>query len=293
MKTAMMTGHVTRFGDLEFALRLIKELGFEAVDLTMYDTFGGVAVRNRELFTGDIIANAKRIKSIAEEINLPIVQAHTPFHVYRKDDEEYNAYMLETQKLCLQIAGIIGIPYVVIHPVMNADNEFNKNFFDELLPLAKKMNVVIATENMWEWQVGAIHCDYSTCSTPESFLSLLEYINHPNLKACVDVGHAQMFNGFDKSVSPKLMIEKLGHKYCVALHLHDNDGVNDYHKIPFDGVINWEEVYDALTKINYQGHLVTETSLPREFNLEESKEFWLKQREAADKIKSELLKRRA
>ena len=30
----------------------------------------------------------------------------------------------------------------------------------------------------------------------------------------------------------------------------------------FDGVINWEEVYDALTKINYQGHLVTETSLP-------------------------------
>lgn len=38
MKTAMMTGHVTRFGDLEFALRLIKELGFEAVDLTMYDT---------------------------------------------------------------------------------------------------------------------------------------------------------------------------------------------------------------------------------------------------------------
>ena len=49
-----------RFGDLEFALRLIMELGFEAVDLTMYDTFGGVAVRNRELFTGDIIANAKR-----------------------------------------------------------------------------------------------------------------------------------------------------------------------------------------------------------------------------------------
>ncbi len=292
MKTAMMTGHVTRFGDLEFALRLIKELGFEAVDLTMYDTIGGPPVRNKELFTGDISANARRIKKIAEKIQLPIVQAHTPFHVYRKGDEEYNEYMLETQKLCLEIAGIIGIPYVVIHPAMGVDDEYNKKFFEKLLPLAKKNNIIICVENMWEWQSGALHCDYSTCSTPESFLRLMEYIDHPNLKACVDVGHAEMFNGFDKSVSPKLMVEKLGHKYCAALHLHDNDGVNDYHKIPFEGVIKWEEVYEALTKINYMGNIVTETALPREFNLEEGKEFWLRQRKAADKIKSELRKRR-
>lgn len=292
MKTAMMTGDITRFGDIEFALRLIKELGFEAADLTMFDV-EGFWLRNKELFNGDIYANARRIKKIAEEINLPIVQAHTPFHVYVKGDEKYNAEMLETQKMCIEIAGIIGIAHVVIHPVMNADDEFNKKFFDKLLPLAKKNNVIITTENMWEWQKGAPHCDYTTCSTPESFLRLLEHINHPNLKACVDVGHAQMFNSFDQSISPKKMIEKLGKKYCVALHLHDNDGVHDLHKVPFEGVINWDEIYEGLVNINYEENLITETLCPHDYTFEDCKALWIRQRAAVDTIKAEILRRKA
>jgi len=44
----------------------------------------------------------------------------------------------------------------------------------------------------------------------------------------------------------------LGSKIEV-LHLNDNDTLKDQHKIPMTGVIDWNEVFNALDEINYKG----------------------------------------
>ena len=49
----------------------------------------------------------------------------------------------------------------------------------------------------------------------------------------------------------------------VTLHVHDNDGVNDLHRFPFDGVINWESFAKALSELGEDVVLSLETSASR------------------------------
>ena len=40
--------------------------------------------------------------------------------------------------------------------------------------------------------------------------------------------------------------------------MHDVDGTNDSHTLPFYGVVNWEKVMKALADIDYKGDLTFE-----------------------------------
>ena len=44
----------------------------------------------------------------------------------------------------------------------------------------------------------------------------------------------------------------LGDKISV-LHLHDNNKLKDQHKIPMTGDIDWNDVFDALDEIKFDG----------------------------------------
>lgn len=43
------------------------------------------------------------------------------------------------------------------------------------------------------------------------------------------------------------------------MHVHDVDGTNDSHTLPFFGVINWQKVMSALAEIGYDGELTLES----------------------------------
>ena len=49
------------------------------------------------------------------------------------------------------------------------------------------------------------------------------------------------------------MVRALGHERLHSLHVHDNDYRNDSHKIPYLGLIDWNEVAKALGEIDYDG----------------------------------------
>ena len=38
-----------------------------------------------------------------------------------------------------------------------------------------------------------------------------------------------------------------------VLHLHDNDGIKDQHKMPKTGVLDWADIISALGEIGYGG----------------------------------------
>jgi sugar phosphate isomerase/epimerase len=44
----------------------------------------------------------------------------------------------------------------------------------------------------------------------------------------------------------------------MAIHLHDDNGIQTQHKLPFDGTINWLKVMNGLASIDYKGALAIE-----------------------------------
>ena len=140
-------------------------------------------------------------------------------------------------------------PYIAPKTVITTTRQI-----DDLTAFAKEHGVKIATENMWNWDAKrgcALPC---ACSTPESFVAHLDAVNDPDFIACLDIGHAEM-KGLDTSSVE--MIHALGHR-LQALHIHDNDLVNDSHMIPFAGKVDFASIVAALKAINYQGYLTLE-----------------------------------
>lgn len=58
--------------------------------------------------------------------------------------------------------------------------------------------------------------------------------------------------------TPDVDIISLFGDRVVAVHLHDNDGVNDQHRLPFDGTVNWKGIMNKLRGVNYKGAIALE-----------------------------------
>lgn len=256
MRIALMTEPFLRFVDQATALKYIKEIGFDAADVTLFDSTG-ISIPQREMFGEDYIEHAKQLKKFADDLELPLIQSHTCFHIYRENDEEYHKNMIEIQKKSIEICGYLGIKNVVIHPWNRWTAEENAIFYRKLLPLAEKHNVTICTENMFNWNKEKDHALLAACSSPEDFLRHIEVVNHPNFGACVDIGHANMFSMVDKEITPENMIKTLG-KHVKCFHIHDNDGVHDRHQTPFTMSLDFEKVMQAMKEIDYKGDIVIE-----------------------------------
>jgi len=67
---------------------------------------------------------------------------------------------------------------------------------------------------------------------------------------CLDIGHAYVVDE-----DPASFIESLGANRLQSMHLHDVDGINDNHTLPYQGKIDWESVMRALARIGYTGEL--------------------------------------
>ncbi len=82
----------------------------------------------------------------------------------------------------------------------------------------------------------------------DSLLRLFDQVHSENLGAILDVAHQHA----QKEPIP-LAIEKLG-KRIRYVHVADNDGRDNRHFVPGDGNVDWDEVFETLIKIGYQGH---------------------------------------
>ncbi len=288
LKVGLMTETLYKRVGLRRGLKIIKELGFEVADITFQRE-----KRAKEMiryFRGrDYKKKAKAIKEYADKLKLPLVQAHAPFPSNITGDERYNKAVFKKLVRCIEVCGILNVKHLVIHPLKDHSVKDNIAFYKKLLPYAKKANVVICTENMWGW-VDDKHTKIkpSMCSFSDTFNAIIDGVNDKHLKACVDIGHAEMFN-FMKYSARKLL-EEMGDR-VVCLHIHDNDLYKDRHWIPFRGSIDFKDVAKGLKNINYKGDLVIEISAPAEasspdFTLEDGKKYLSEAYHACKKIQS-------
>lgn len=130
---------------------------------------------------------------------------------------------------------------------------------EKLLPEAERLGVVICIENI-----------FHVLNNVDHLLELIAEFDHPFLGVCYDSGHANiMENG--KGNPDSVMYARWGAAgvaaddipwetntlerllpHIVMCHLHDNNGLGDQHKLPFEGTLDMLPIVRTL-----------ETSAPR------------------------------
>lgn len=253
MKISTQTDTLGRRLSDEEAIRIICDSGFDAID---YSMFGIVSKPDHILNTDGMEAYVLNLKQIAEKNGVYFNQAHAPFPSMKANDEEYNSLVFSRIVRSMEVASLLGIKHIIVHPVHISEDEevdFRENvkFYNSLIPYIQKYSVKVATENMY----GRNRDGYYplACGTAESFVRLMDALDERYFVACLDIGHCGMVGQ-----KPADMIRALGKKYLHALHVHDNDNLRDAHIFPFNGTVDWFGVTAALAEIDYDGELTFE-----------------------------------
>lgn len=140
----------------------------------------------------------------------------------------------------VDIALKTGIEKIVFHTQYNPllgfeayKKEWLENsigFFTELIGKIGDSPITLLLENMFE-------------SDPELMFQLLEAINSPHMRVCLDVGHVQVYSDLPHSH----WIERLS-SYIKYIHLSDNGGKIDDHLALGQGVVDFPGIFRLLEK---------------------------------------------
>ena len=250
MLVSTEVGSYSRYGDDKAVIKMLSECGFSAYDYTLVSNAPGYAL----LLSDDYIERAIELRRTADSIGIICNQTHAPFPTARKGNAEYNQRMVPQIIRALEITKILGAKVCVVHPCNDYTPEENVEMYNQFAGIAKDLGIKIATENMWNWASGSPTATPAACSAHENFKSHMELLDKEVFVACLDIGHAELAGLGTSAVQ---MIETLG-SYVQCIHLHDNDGLNDYHGLPFMYNIQFQPIIDALKKIGYQGDITLE-----------------------------------
>lgn len=260
----------TLYGD-RGALDQAKKLGADTVDFfTNYEYF----TKTESIYSKsdeEIVAYYSDLKKHAEELGISIAQTHGRLRTYMKESE-FNRICLENARRDLLAASALGAPVCVMHNIQTSvmgiytDPQVMRDTcyktFRQILTWAKEYNVKLATETF----------GYNTAfDTMEFFADAKEFKdvyeriasegnNRDYFKVCIDTGHTHTVSRFEQP-SVGDFIRMFQNNEIACLHLHDNDGIYDQH-LPLNcGTIHWDDVFDALEEVGYDGVFNMEVSL--------------------------------
>ena len=250
MKIASTTADFKSLPDDDYLERVrhVAKAGFKYIDLSLYN----INKKNNPFMQDNFEEYVKELKKLAEELGIKYVQAHLP-NCNPMDKEHFDEYVNCTIR-AIEACGMLGIENAVIHTgwmdgvTKEEYFEINYNALKPLFSAMEKNNVNVLIENSTKANMGEKYFFL----TGREMKEFIEYVNHPLLHACWDLGHAN--------------IE--GHQYedimtlgddLRAIHVHDNNGKGDEHVALFTGTVNIDEVINALIDIGYKGYFTFET----------------------------------
>jgi sugar phosphate isomerase/epimerase len=163
----------------------------------------------------------------------------------------------------MQFAARLGSDVIILHlPQAPKESaalpgywDLTRRTLDALQPQAQRYGVRIALENL----------DPGHLATVEQVFKLYspEYIG-----LCYDSGHGNLAgDGLD-------WLEKMGER-LISLHLHDNNGAWDEHKLPFTGTVDWDRLTRALARSTY-GKWISMELVQGRTGIEDEEEFLFK-----------------
>lgn len=157
-------------------------------------------------------------------------------------DKKVVALARERYTTNLAIAETFKAQYVVFHANFLASIRMPEyrdqwverqiDFWGDLVVQAKKRGVTMLLENMWEYD-------------PAILADVLEGVNSPHLKTCIDVGHTFLFS----EILFENWVERL-ERWLVYTHLNNNPGGVDYHLALGEGTIDYSKVLAKLRSLS-------------------------------------------
>jgi len=153
---------------------------------------------------------------------------------------------LELVRNRIDMTARLGADVVIMHfPIEPPEREpfwtRMRRPLDELEPFARSRGVRIAIENL-------------SCGNFDTIERLFALYGPDFLGLCYDSGHGNVAgNGLARLDRVK---DRL-----ISLHLHDNDGSGDQHRLPFDGTIDWARLARLIAASPYRKPLSFESNL--------------------------------
>lgn len=208
-----------------------------------------------DVLDGDWRMTLAQYKDILKPVPGPIT-LHGPFMdmVSGSPDPRINAVCVARYSHAIRIAAEIGAELVVFHAnfIGTLHNTFyregwharNVEFWGPVADYAHNHGVTIALENMWEFD-------------PTIIANLLADVDHPNLKTCLDVGHAHIFSSPEYTFDYWLYTME---PWLVHMHVNNNNGILDEHH-GFDweyGVLDYKVILPKIRQLNAPPPIVLE-----------------------------------
>jgi sugar phosphate isomerase/epimerase len=149
----------------------------------------------------------------------------------------------------IEMTAYLSADVVIMHVAADPESAAVRRSLDELEPFARERNVRIAIEN------GSF----------EAIRRLLSEYDPQYVGLCYDSGHGNMD------------ADGLGHleplkDRMISVHLHDNDGAGDQHRLLFSGTVDWNRLARIMAESAYAKAASMEVSMGRS-GIQEEKEF--------------------
>lgn len=264
----------------EEGFALLRQAGFSYADFSLNGYLLNTSLYQSELntFFDRSVQELERFfaphKQGAAAAGITINQMHMPYPVYvPRADKEINEYLWnQAAPKSMAVCHYLNCKYIVIHGFKLAhflgteESEWRETskLIDSIAPLAKEMGITICIENLYGGVGG--HIVEGPCCNAKKAVQRMEAFNEKYgaevLGFCFDTGHANLI-GLDF----ESFIMTLG-DHLKVLHIHDNDGEQDLHQIPYTftrtrenrSSTDWDGFIRGLRNIHFDKVLSFETA---------------------------------
>lgn len=236
---------------LNNGLQAVKAAGFHGIDFSFKDGTG-----KEYLQADNWEERARTVREALDKAGLVCNQTHAPmgFSVTDKICPKGVAFSYLIRSLFF--SAILGAKTVVVHAVTDVKPvdfvPHNLRFYKMLEPFAKQAGVKIAVENLYNFD-KKYHRFEGVLETGEKLSSFLQKLRSPQFVACVDTGHALL-----TGTPPQKFFAAINKNLVGCIHIHDNDGLDDLHSLPYTGVLDWDAILASLKTLGYDGDLTFE-----------------------------------
>ena len=237
------------------SVRRCGEAGYRVMDMNFHD----LSTFDTPFRTDDWARLIWDAKEVADEYGIIFSQGHAHFYNFCDPNAPEREFKDELIRRAIEGARILGIRWLVIHAATDFSSvtpvgDSKRGTIAYLRPrieLAAKYGVGIALENLWEGNIAPLR---RYCTTAEELVDLVDTLarDYDNVGCCWDVEHAAI-----QHLDQRKALSYLGSR-LKATHISDYNSVQNDHILPFSGLVNWQEVMDALRLAKYQGDFTYE-----------------------------------
>ncbi len=250
IKLGISHGCYSYCGSFENQIQKIKEHGYDCIDYQKFVATDGNPLFEKMDFS-EFAAAMKADRDIVDSYGITVSQTHAPWRCPPQESTEAEQKM-RLMQMCRAVEGtaILGCKNFVLHPFMpytihnigkeKETLEINLWLIREICNVAQTVGVTVCLENM--------PMPFFSIAMVRQVLDCINAVGADNLKVCLDTGHVTMFG-----ISPADAVRMIGKEKLAVLHVHDNDGKEDKHIRPFEGVIDWQDFCKALAEIDFDG----------------------------------------